>query len=320
MAFTGQKLTFSGAPDELVPVVSPTVGDPVSVATFIAGSQVMSGTSSGLAVTAIGPSKSVGTAVTNAMSPYTVLPADVRLQCSTGGGAISIVLPTAASSSDRIIQVVDASGSAATNNITVSVSGGGSINGSASYVINSAYGNATFVCVGGAWVATATGSGGGGGGGGGYATGVRQIVYAQTGTQSSGSTTIPYDNTIPQITEGWEVLTCSITPQSSTSTLIVTGIFNGSSSFAGQATVMMAIFRDSTANAIGVGSQQAIGQYLNLQVSAQVRVTSGSTASTTFRMRVGGNAGTTYSNGQQLAGPVFSGTSATSLMIIEVGA
>jgi len=157
-------------------------------------------------------------------------------------------------------------------------------------------------------------------GGSGYPGGVRQIVYAQTGVQSSGATTIPYDNTIPQITEGWEVLTCSITPQSSTSSLIVTGIFNGSSSFAGQATVMMAIFRDSTANAIGVGSQQAIGQYLNLQISAQVRVTSGSTASTTFRMRVGGNVGTTYSNGQQLVGSVFSGTSATSLMVMEVGA
>lgn len=320
MAFTGQKLTFSGAPDELVPVVSPTVGDPVSVATFIAGSQVMSGTSSGLAVTAIGPSKSVGTAVTNAMSPYTVLPADVRLQCSTGGGAISIVLPTAASSSDRIIQVVDASGSAATNNITVTVSGGGSINGSASYVINSAYGNATFVCVGGAWIATATGSGGGGGGGGGYATGVRQVTYATVSTQSSGSGNIPFDNTIPQNTEGWEVMTCSITPQSATSTLYITGVVNCSSSYAGQSSVAMAIFRDSTANAIGGTYTICPIQYGLILLTAQVKITSGSTAATTFKMRIGGNVGTTYTNGQQLVGQVFGSAAATSLMVMEVGA
>lgn len=157
-------------------------------------------------------------------------------------------------------------------------------------------------------------------GGSGYPGGVRQIVYAQTGAQSSGTATIPYDNTIPQQTEGWEVMTCSITPQSSTSKLIVTAVLNCSSSFAGSSTVMMALFRDATVNAIGVSFAQAPLQYANVMLVAQVSVTSGSTSSTTFKMRMGGNAGTTYSNGQQANGPVFNGTSATSLMIMEVGA
>lgn len=323
MAFTGQKLTFSGAPDELVPVVSPTVGDPVSVATFIAGSQVMSGTSSGLAVTAIGPSKSVGTAVTNAMSPYTVLPADVRLQCSTGGGAISIVLPTAASSSDRIIQVVDASGSAATNNITVTVSGGGSINGSASYVINSAYGNATFVCVGGAWIATATGSGGGGGGGGsGYATGVRQVAYSSLTTVFSTPNNIPLDNTIPQNTEGAEFLTCSITPQSATSTLYVMAVVSFSNTFSNVSTVGLALFRDAGANAIGAISIACYQGNTMICAPLNVKTPSSSTAATTFRLRAGGNGngGTTYVNGNSVTGQLYGGVSTTSLMITEVGA
>lgn len=157
-------------------------------------------------------------------------------------------------------------------------------------------------------------------GGSGYPAGVRQIVYASTGVQASGSATIPFDNTTPQITEGWEVLTCSITPQSSTSALIVTAVFNGSNSSSGQPTLAMAIFRDSNANAIGTTLTQAIGQYLNLQVVGQVRVISGSTAATTFRMRVGLNVGTSTVNGQTSFGPIYNNNIATSISIIEVGA
>ena len=168
---------------------------------------------------------------------------------------------------------------------------------------------------------TFTGGGSSGGGGsGGYATGVRQIVMAQTGTQASGTGTIPYDNTIPQITEGWEVLTCSITPQSATSTLYVCGIVNCSSSFAGAATVAMAIFRDATANSLGTSFVNCPFQYGNICIVGQVKVTSGSTSATTFRMRIGGNVGTTYANGQQAAGAVFAGNSATTLVVMEVGA
>lgn len=154
MAFTGQKLTISGAPDELLPVASPTGGDPTSVATFVAGSQVMSGTSSGLAVTQTGPAKSVNTPVTFAMSPYTVLSPDIVIMCATSGGAISIVLPTAVSSANRTIRVMDASGSAATNNVTVTVSGGGTISGAANYVINSAYGTVGLISNGSVWYVT----------------------------------------------------------------------------------------------------------------------------------------------------------------------
>ena len=86
MAFNGQKLTLSGAPDELIPVVSPTAGEPTAVATFIAGSQVMAGTSSGLSITQIGPATAVNTPVTFAMSPYTVVSSDIVLMCATSAG------------------------------------------------------------------------------------------------------------------------------------------------------------------------------------------------------------------------------------------
>ena len=160
--------------------------------------------------------------------------------------------------------------------------------------------------------------------GGGYATGVRQVVFAQTGVQASGSAQIPFDNTIPQNNEGWEVLTCSITPQSATSTLYVTGTVNMSASASSQNSVAMAIFRDSIANALGAGFVINPIQYALVLVTAQVKVTSGSTAATTFKMRIGSNSGsipaTTYTNGQQAVGQVFGGVAATTLMVMEVGA
>jgi len=171
---------------------------------------------------------------------------------------------------------------------------------------------------------TVTGTFTGGGGGGGYPSGVRQVVMAQTGTQASGSTQFPFDNTIPQNNEGWEVLTCSITPQSATSTLYVTGTVNMSSSASSQNSVAMAIFRDSIANALGGSFVINPIQYALVLVTAQVKVTSGSTAATTFKMRIGSNLGsspaTTYTNGQQAVGQVFGGVAATTLTVMEVGA
>lgn len=157
-------------------------------------------------------------------------------------------------------------------------------------------------------------------GAGGYATGVRQVVYATTGTQASGASTIPFDNTIPQITEGWEVLTCTITPQSATSTLYVTAIVNCSSSYASQNSVAVAIFRDSTANALGSNSTINPIQNALIILPIQVSSASGSTSATTFRMRIGANIGSTYTNGQSAIGQLFGGVAATSIMVMEVGA
>ena len=122
--------------------------------TLVNGTQVMSATSTGVSVAQAGPMTATSTPVTNAMSPYTVLSTDLVLMCATSGGAIAVVLPTAASSANRVIRVVDASGSAASNNVTITVSGGGNISGSASYVINSAYGAVGLMTNGSTWFVT----------------------------------------------------------------------------------------------------------------------------------------------------------------------
>ena len=167
------------------------------------------------------------------------------------------------------------------------------------------------------WVPT-TVSVGGGGGGGGYATGVRQVVYATLGTQTFSASTIPFDNTIPQITEGFQILTVSITPQSITSNLYVLAIANISCSQV--ATGALAIFRDSTANAYGVASTAVLTANTSENLSVIAMIPSDSTSASTIRLRGGANNGNLYVNGSAASGQGFGGRFATSLMVMEVGA
>ena len=50
---------------------------------------------------------------------------------------------------------------------------------------------------------------------------ILQVVNTQTGEFITGTTTIPDDDTIPQITEGFEVMTRTITPTNVSNTLLI---------------------------------------------------------------------------------------------------
>lgn len=86
---------------------------------------------------------------------YTVLTTDAVVAYSTLSAARTITLPTLASATTditagqmRIFTVKDESGSCSTiNTLTVSVSGGATIDGAASYVINLPYGSVSFYAV-----------------------------------------------------------------------------------------------------------------------------------------------------------------------------
>lgn len=121
-------------------------------------------------------------------------------------------------------------------------------------------------------------------------SGVLQQVRATFSTPGSTLATIPHDNTIPQQTEGFELMTVNITPKSSTSVLCVE--FNGAiiDPF-GKGTV--ALFRDAAADAINaIATPQLPGQlYVGgpSPFNFKTYITSGSTSTTTFKIRVGIN-------------------------------
>jgi hypothetical protein len=149
---------------------------------------------------------------------------------------------------------------------------------------------------------------------------VLQMVYVFTGAYATGSTVIPFDDTIPQITEGNEVMTLEITPTSATSKLLVNVDVSGASNVQGNWTA--ALFRDSTANALATAQTKQSDvnpdhlDHLHLTWVADAD----STSATTFKVRCGQtNAGDWYFNGQN-ASRWYGGSSNSGITITEISA
>lgn len=124
---------------------------------------------------------------------------------------------------------------------------------------------------------------------------VSQVVFASNSANTVISATIPADSTIPQNTEGTQVLSATITPTSATSILQVEAVVHGSELTNVGDSILAALFRDSGANAVAasfVGGMNGGGNYLTSGTAIiRYRVVSGSTAATTFNVRAGNNVG-----------------------------
>ena len=126
-----------------------------------------------------------------------------------------------------------------------------------------------------------------------------QTVYTMPSAVATTTTTIPNDDTIPQITEGGEFMTVSITPKSSTNILMIEATADLSHSTA-TAYMILALFQDAITNALAAApttlSATATGGAI---ISLKYAMVAGTTSSTTFRVRAGSSsAGTTTFNGQ----------------------
>jgi len=125
-----------------------------------------------------------------------------------------------------------------------------------------------------------------------------QVVNVMDSALQTGTTTYPADDTIPQNTEGDEVMTLAITPTNASNKLIiqVTAGFHSHSATNNGMGIML--FQDSTAGAIAaVRDLQSLGTGPDVTTFLHY-MAAGTTSSTTFKVRVGGNAaGTTTWNG-----------------------
>lgn len=125
---------------------------------------------------------------------------------------------------------------------------------------------------------------------------VVQVVTTLASAVATGTTVIPLDDTIPQITEGNEYMTLAITPKATTNTLIIESVSCMSHSAGNH--LIGALFQDSTANALAasvVFQPTATGE---INVVVPHSMAAGTTSSTTFRTRLGSpTAGTTSFNG-----------------------
>lgn len=147
---------------------------------------------------------------------------------------------------------------------------------------------------------------------------VVQVVHVQTGESAVGTTAIPYDDSIPQITEGNEYMTLAIIPKSATNKLKIDVVFNFTHTIA-TAAVAAALFQDATAPALAMAGQNCETAGAARQIVFTHYMDAGTVISTTFRVRAGGSTGiTTVFNGQVSGARIYGGVMASSITITEI--
>lgn len=139
----------------------------------------------------------------------------------------------------------------------------------------------------------------------------RAIYTANT----SITTIIPQDDTVPLISEGTEVLSLSITP-SQTSSLLRCRFFGFGSSGTGVINLVAAMFRDSTCvNAVTTTVPTA--NYV-MPISMQITDAPATTSAVTISVRVGPGAAATIRLNGSPAGRLFGGAAAATLTVEEI--
>lgn len=149
--------------------------------------------------------------------------------------------------------------------------------------------------------------------------GVQNTVYYSTGAVATGTTQIPYDDTIPQNTEGDQYMELNFVPTNVNNKLLIQ--VTAFASHSGSYTMVYALFQDSTANALAAVLQDhetstTVGGSRTFSHSMKA----GTTSLTTFKVRIGGTgAGTTTFNGDGGARKL-GGVMSSSIMITEIPA
>ena len=147
---------------------------------------------------------------------------------------------------------------------------------------------------------------------------VKQIVNYQTGALQTGTTTMPFDDTIPQITEGVEYMTLAITPTSATSRLRI-DVVAMTTTNAANVIMQGALFEGTTAGALAswlYDRDGTNGRGFGM-LAGNHNMVAGVTTALTFRVRIGGDAAATTSFNGYVAAREMGGAMASSITITE---
>lgn len=147
-----------------------------------------------------------------------------------------------------------------------------------------------------------------------YQGGLWQRVHASSATYSTVSTLIPNDDTIPQSTEGGEILSAAITPKNATHTIRVRISVQVSANSSARATV--ALFKDSEANALAAQGA-TLGSASMQVIQLEYEEPAASLSARTYKVRVGPSTGNCYVNGNSTSRQ-YGGVSRATLTVDEV--
>jgi len=143
---------------------------------------------------------------------------------------------------------------------------------------------------------------------------VLQVVSASIGS-SSGTATFPFDNTAPQINEGFEIVSGSITPSSASNKIIITATFvmdkyqNGSGA--------AALF-DGSSDAIYAVTKTTSEDGNPTPISMSYLDSPNTTSSVTYSIRCGSNGGSTMWINNTNFGQRFNGRLNGSFILMEI--
>lgn len=140
-------------------------------------------------------------------------------------------------------------------------------------------------------------------------------AYAEYTTNADLTTVIPDDDTIPQSTEGTQILSVSITPKSTTNKVRIRVTAFGSNNTAVTA-IIVALFSGGS-NAIRATSAIVPGAAYREALVMEIEVTPGSTSAQTYTVRAGPGSNTMRLNGDSI-GRKFGGVSAATIVAQEI--
>jgi hypothetical protein len=143
-----------------------------------------------------------------------------------------------------------------------------------------------------------------------------QVIRQDTGTVATGTTVIPFDNTIPQNTEGDQYMSVTIVPTSACNVERVKSSIFASCSVTAQLTA--AIFRDTTANALFAISNTVGGAFYMAPPFLDGIFCFNTAASTDIKMRMGGSSASTTTFNGQAGAQIYGGVANSCLMVEEI--
>ena len=147
------------------------------------------------------------------------------------------------------------------------------------------------------------------------------VVKTQTTvstTMLTGTTLIPFDNSIPQTTEGTIFFSVAFTPTAIGNKIRVEAQLFGAYSVAAHVTA--ALFQDATANALAAVSTQTTTTNQDANHVLVYEFTAASTSATTLKVNVGGSTAGTYTFNGNAGAALFGGVATSTLRITEIKA
>lgn len=146
------------------------------------------------------------------------------------------------------------------------------------------------------------------------ATGFKGGLFLSYTTSTSITSVIKWDNSIPQISEGFSVWSTNYTPVATNSILIVEANMNLG---ANNGRVVMALFRDNGSNAVAATGMYIADQAFSNFAKLRAFLTVTNAAAIPLELRVGVNSGTGYINSDN-GGAKLGGVGMNTFSVMEV--